>query len=104
MIMKQMKHVMGEKDRKDIERKHVKQIKKRPLHGRFLRVTEDVDGIKSWAQLKKKGQLQTEIGNQIVAAQVQAIKTNNFRKIYMKRTCQKNVEPVQPETRQWHTF
>lgn len=41
-----LKQVIGEKGKSETQRKHVKQIKGKPLHEQFWRTTEDVCGTK----------------------------------------------------------
>ena len=69
----------GEKDKEGIQKEHAELRRSKPLHGQFEKATKEVCGRRSWDWLKK-GHLKKETESTIVAAQDQAIRTNNIRK------------------------
>ena len=69
----------GEKDKEGTQKEHAELRRSKPLHGQFEKATKEVCGRRSWDWLKK-GHLKKETESTIVAAQDQAIRTNNIRK------------------------
>ena len=69
----------GEENKEGIQKEHAELRRSKPLHGQFEKATMGVCGRRSWDWLKK-GHLKKETGSTIVAAQDQAIRTNNIRK------------------------
>lgn len=74
-----LKSGKGEKNREEIQKEHGELRGNKPLHGQFEKATKDSWGRRSWDWLKK-GHLEKETESKIVAAQDQAISTNNIGK------------------------
>ena len=74
-----LKTSTGEKNKEGIQKEHAELRRNKPLHRQFEKATMEVCGRRSWDWLKK-GHLKKETESTIVAAQDQAIRTNNIRK------------------------
>ena len=70
------------KSKKEILKEHQEKYEGKPLHGQFIKATEEVRGKRYWDWLKK-GYLKKETESTIVAAQDEALCTRNLRnKVY----------------------
>ena len=66
--------------KEEIYKEHREKCEGKPLHGQFIKATEEVRSKKSWDWLKK-GYLKKETESTIVAAQNQALCTRNLRNV-----------------------
>ena len=66
--------------KKEIHKEHREKYEGKPLHGQFIKATEEVRGKRSWDWLKK-GHLKKETVSTIVAAQDQVLCTKNLRNV-----------------------
>ena len=73
----------------DIEKGHTEQRKEKNLHGQFEKATEELRGPETWDWLTR-GTLKKETESTIIAAQDQAIATNNMRREIFKE----NISPL----------
>ena len=92
------------KDKESIEKEHTQLRSEKNLHGQFDKATGPLRGKHSWDWLRK-GSLKKETESTIIAAQDQAITTNNIRKVIFKedvsplcRMCGKFNETIAPIT------
>ena len=65
------------RSKEEIHKEHRRKYKGKPLHGQFIKATEEVRSQRSWEWLKK-GYLKKETESTIVAAQDQAVCTRNL--------------------------
>ena len=68
------------RSKKEIHKEHREKYEGKPLHGQFIKATEEVRGKRSWDWLKK-GYSKKETENTIAAAQDQALCTRNLRNV-----------------------
>ena len=68
------------KGKDKVQKEHETAYKEKTLHGQFRKGTDDIRGGRSWDWLKK-GYLKKETESTIIAAQDQALCTNNMRKV-----------------------
>ena len=65
------------RSKEEIHKEHREKSERKPLHGQFIKATEEVRSKRSWDWLKK-GYLKKETESTIVAAQDQALCTRNL--------------------------
>ena len=71
--------ILGEgMSKEDVAEKRKNQYKEKPLHGQYVRSTEEIRDDKSWNWLKR-GTLKKETEGTLMAAQDQALRTNAIR-------------------------
>ena len=68
------------KGKEEVQKEHKTVYKGKVLHGQFRKGTDEIRGSKSWDWLNK-GFLKKETESTIIAAQDQALCTNNIRKV-----------------------
>ena len=71
------------KEKNEIQMEHGNAYRNKALHGRYFVATDDVRGSKSWEWLRRSG-LRKEAEGMIMAAQEQALRTRNIRKVIDK--------------------
>ena len=71
--------ILGEgMSKEDVAEKRRNQYKEKPLHGQYVRSTEEIRDHKSWNWLKR-GTLKKETEGTLMAAQDQALRTNAIK-------------------------
>ena len=68
------------RSKEEEDKKHREKYKRKPLHGQFIKATEEIRSKRSWNWLKKS-HLKKETESTIVAAQDQALCTRNLKNV-----------------------
>ena len=77
-ILRDQEETVGERKKRNTE-KRKEEWKEKVLHGKFVRDTEEVRDVETWAWMRK-GYLKKETEGMIIAAQDQALRTNWIKK------------------------
>ena len=75
-----LKSGKGEKTKEEIQQEHTEKRSQKAIHGQFEGAIKEIKGNRSWDWMKS-GKLKKETESLIVAAQDQAIATNNMRRV-----------------------